>query len=98
MLWFFLSLTAALSQAVNDKEKHVKERLFGASLMMLGVLVIGLLGVSLPGRPSGPWQYSRQKKNGSLKIPDGYCHNNLKSRAYSILGIGGFVLPKGLAF
>ncbi len=37
-------LFGVLFGALFFKEKHVKERLFGASLMMFGVLVIGLLG------------------------------------------------------
>jgi uncharacterized membrane protein len=37
-------LFGVLFGALFFKEKHFKERLFGASLMMFGVLVIGLLG------------------------------------------------------
>jgi len=52
------------------------------------------------GSSTGPEDLVLQAKikDGSLKIPDGYCHNNLKNRAYSISWIGSFVLPKGLAF
>jgi len=52
------------------------------------------------GSSTGPEDLVLQAKitDGSMKIPDGYCHNSLKSRAYSILGIGSFVLPEGLAF